>query len=83
MMLIYFVLRAIRKGELTRILLKITRLVISCVFVVCILAAVVFYGGFIVRYPLLGGISAPPVIFLALYFLPKVHFFNLMKRYLP
>jgi len=82
-MLIYFILRAIRKGELARNLLKIARLIISCLFVAAILAAVVFYGGFIVRYPVFAGICAPFVIFLVLYFLPKVHFFTLMKRYFP
>jgi len=82
-MLIYFILRAVSRGKLIRILLKIARLIVSCLFVTAILAVVVFYGGFIVRYPVFAGICAPFIIFLALYFLPKVHFFTLIKRYFP
>ncbi len=81
LVLIYFIFRAIRKGALTRILLIIARSVISCLFFASIIAVVMLYGGFIVRYPIFGGICAPFFIFTTLYFLSKLHFFSRIKRY--
>ncbi len=81
LVLIYFIFRAIRKGALTRILLIIARSVISCLFIAFIITVIMVYGGFIIRYPIFGGICAPFFIFTALYFLPKLHFFSRIKRY--
>ncbi len=81
LMAVYFIFRAIRKGVLSSILLRIVRSSLSCIFVACIIAVFVLYGGFIVRFPLFGGICAPFIIFIALYFLPRLHFFSRMKRY--
>jgi hypothetical protein len=79
--LAYFIIRGLRKNVLSSVVRTMIRVFLSFLYIVSIIAVFVVYGGFTVRYPVIGGVGAPFILFAALYFLPRLHFFNLVKRY--
>jgi len=78
--LFYFTCRAVRRKNLSSVLLKIAKPVVVIIAAGTVLSAVMLFGGFIIRYPVLGSISAPFLIFSALYFIPKVKISSLFKK---
>ncbi len=78
---IYYVCRSIRKKRFTKVLLKITKVLSKIVIILFIVAFIILYGAFFIRYPLIGFIVTPVLIFAVIVANSKLSLFSLFKKY--
>lgn len=79
--LIYFIFRSIGKKIFSHILLKLLRFLIVIIFFSLILALIMIYGAFVVRYPIIGIAIAPVFLFFMIFIVSKVHISTFFKKY--
>jgi cytochrome c oxidase assembly factor CtaG len=78
-LLVYGLFRLVRKGSFLPMMRRVSWIFIV-IFVVCaIISAALLYGALFIRHPVIGVISAPPLIFCLVFFLPRSNLFRKLR----
>ncbi len=80
---VYLLVRIIKRKLIVVVLLRVLWVLIVIASVCSVLAAIFLYGSLCFRYPIVGFISAPIIIFCLIYFLPRFSPLRRLKRYFP
>lgn len=78
---LYFIYRLIRGKKLSSVIHKIAWAFVMICVVLIVIAVALLYGSLFVRFPLIGYISAPILIFCIIVFLPRINIFSTLKKY--
>jgi hypothetical protein len=77
----YMIVMLIKRKLISGVLLRVSWILIIIVSVCLVLAAIFLYGSLCIRYPILGYVSAPIIIFCLIYFLPRLRPLRRINRY--
>ena len=78
---VYLLVMLIKRKLISGVLLRVSWVLIVIVSVCSVLAVIFLYGSICIRYPIVGFVSAPIIVFCLIYFLPRISPLRRLKRY--
>jgi hypothetical protein len=79
-LIVFYAYKGIRKKVLSTVLLKLARVFMKILVILCIVSAIMLYGSLVVRYPIGGGIATPFLITLLLIGGLRFNIFSFFKK---
>ncbi|MFW6138566.1 MAG: hypothetical protein ACOC7U_05280 [Spirochaetota bacterium] len=79
---VFLIVRAVKRKKIAESLHKASRFMIKMVLVFAAVSAAALYGAFLMRYPLLGLLAAPVMVFFGFFVLPRLNIIKSIKKYL-
>ena len=79
-LILFYTYKGVRKKVLSTVFLKLARVFIKIIVIICIVSAVMLYGAGVVRYPLVGGIATPFLITILLIGGLRFIIFSFLKK---
>ncbi|MBN2324622.1 MAG: hypothetical protein JXQ30_12875 [Spirochaetes bacterium] len=80
-LVLFYVLKAVRSGDLVRVLLKISVVLIKMILVFFCIGCVMLYGAFVVRRLVVGAFVTPPVAVLAVVLFHRFRIVSSVRKY--
>lgn len=78
--LLFFFVKSIKQKKFSRIVLKFTKFLLTAIMVLLIMASFMMYGAFFLRYPLIGIIISPGLVFIIVLAASKWKPFHFFKK---
>ena len=79
-LILFYTYKGVRKKVLSTVFLKLARVFIKTIVIICIVSAVMLYGALVARYPVGGGIATPFLITILLIGGLRFNIFSFLKK---